>query len=113
MNNIAEALLYFFACIGICTVIVKIVRTFLYSGKHWFDNVTVILKIKGREESIEYMLRSLVSYTDMISDGRGRPEILVLDTGMESETAAVCDKFSKVKVCGSDEVFEIMRTLVR
>ena len=113
MNNIISgALLYFFACLGLYTAIIQTARFFARREKRWFDNVTVILSVKGREEGIEYMLRSLVSYTDMITDGRGRPEILVVDTGMERETAAICGKFNKVKVCGSDEICDIMRAVV-
>jgi len=107
MNKIIlEALLYFFACIGIYTIIAKIVKSIIYRGKHWFDNVTVILNVKGREDGMEYILRSLVSYTDMITDGRGCPEIVVIDNGMEPETAAVCNKFNKIKVCNTAEAIQ-------
>lgn len=106
LEIIVGTALAFLAVVGAAEVAVHIRNEF-------FDKmpcgVTAVLTARGHDESVEYRLRSLLtaSYTGGKSE---EAHIIVVDEGMDEETAAICEKLAaehgNISVCAPEELAE-------
>ncbi len=87
---LAGLLISFFAIVGIAET-GRCIKSYFLSPKH--ETAAFVLSCKGHDEQIEYYLRSLANQA---RDFRfcGEPLIIVIDTGMDSETLDICERLT-------------------
>ena len=70
--------------------------------------VVFMVPSRGRDESIEYVIRSV--YFRAREQQRALPEIVVVDDGMDEQTRAICEKLALdlgcVRICHRRELAE-------
>ena len=79
------------------------------------DRVIVIVTAKGKDEKLEYILRSIASRTELITTDGKPPQIVVADLGMDKETKEVCKLLEKeidsLRICQTIEIPKIIEDL--
>jgi hypothetical protein len=105
LEIIVGTALAFLAIVGAAEIAVHIRNSFFEKIP---DGVTEVVTVRGHDESVEYRLRSLnASERPGILPSRTR--IVVVDEGMDAETAAICgklaDEYGNITVCAPGELY--------
>lgn len=105
---LAGAVLVFFAVLGIAEGWGTL-KGYLLTPRD--DRATFVVSCRGRDEQIEYFVRSLQARTE---DMRFKyaPLIIVVDMGMDEETKDVCMRLQReikgLKMCGRHELTTVL-----
>lgn len=110
-NIILEACFWVFAIMGFVELLVKISSLFFVYGKSEVEDVSVIISVKGKEERLEYILRSVESHLEGLRTRRGGADFYLVDLGMDKDTyltaATLCDDYQNVALCHREEIQKI------
>lgn len=108
LDWIAGLIVAFFAVIGITEFIRSGLRYFLSPPQ---DRVTYIVRVRGRDERVEYIVRSLACVARE-QCAAGSPVIVLIDEDMDTQTRAVCDvlagELGCVRICKTHELPQVM-----
>lgn len=83
---------WFFAIIGFCEIIRRIISCFLKEDAH--KEMYIILTVKNEEENIEDIIRSLVWKYSSNEDFVTLPHIIVVDLGSTDATFDILEKLT-------------------
>ena len=87
---LAQALLWFFALLGLIEAILKLCNFFFSSRARAARDIDVFVCLKGRNESVEYLVKALRRKLEDIETEQGMPDIYLVDEGMDYETRRTC-----------------------
>ena len=112
LNVLPLAFLWFFAIIGAIELFTKAYRSLYERDLKRLGKMTVVFGVKGRYESMEYALKKILMLTDELVTSDGHPEILIVNMGMDNDTATVCNMIEKdipcIRVCTESEMHSII-----
>jgi hypothetical protein len=94
----------FFSIVGIAEICRSIKEHFLTTSG---ENIAFVISLRGHNDRIEYLVRSLVFRGGELRTRRA-PAVLLVDDGMDEETRRICDILARelncVHICKSGEV---------
>ncbi|ADU27987.1 hypothetical protein [Ethanoligenens harbinense] len=101
---IAGITIAFFTVIGITEVFRCGLRYLLTPPE---DRVTYVVRVHGRDEGVEYIVRAL-AFAAREQCARNVPVIILIDDDMDTQTRQICDvlagELGCVRVCKSQEI---------
>lgn len=114
---IIEAFFWVFAIMGLVELLVKISSLFFVYGKSRVDDVSIIISVSGKEDKLEYIIRSLESNLEGLHTKRGGADIYLIDLGMDQDTfmtaGSLCDDYNNVSLCHKEEIVKILEEKTR
>lgn len=109
---VMEAVFWVFAIMGFVELLVKISSLFFVYGKSEVDDVSILISVSGKEERLEYILRSFQTNLEGLHTKKGGADIYLIDLGMDRETfmtaANLCDDYNNVSLCHKEEIVKIL-----
>ena len=84
--------IYFLAVVGLFSLIEKLVS--LIKIKRNYGEIIYILKLQGKHENIEYILRKITNKMKWLQ-GNENKSIICIDKGIDSETLEIIRKLQK------------------
>lgn len=98
----------FLAAVGATELLRSGLRYFLSPPR---DRVTYMVHVRGRDERVEYIVRSLVcAAREQGADGH--PVIVLIDEDMDAQTRQICDTLAGelgcVRVCKTHELPQVL-----
>jgi len=110
LQIIAGTILAFFAIVGAAEMFRSLCAFFLKPRENKF---TFIITSRGKDEQIEYIIRSLVFKAGFLNAVCKSPCIIIIDQGMDDETKKICEILNNemgcIKVCQSKELATILK----
>jgi hypothetical protein len=110
LQIIAGTMLAFFAIVGAAEMF-RSLCSFLLKPKE--NKFTFLVTSRGKDEQIEYIIRSLVFKAGLLNVVCKTPCIIIIDQGMDEETKRICDILNKemgcIKVCSLNELTTILK----
>lgn len=101
---IAGVVIAFFTVIGITEVIRNGLRYILTPSE---DRLTYVVRVHGRDEGIEYIVRAL-AFAAREQGAKNVPVIILVDDDMDAQTHQICEvlagELDCVRVCKSQEI---------
>lgn len=108
-----EFVVCFFVTAGIIGVSIYLSNFIMSRGKNIVDGVTILVMAKGECKKAEYLIRALANATAGIKTVEGRPNIIIIDGGMDKKTANVCTllewDYDFVNVFSKDKALEVLK----
>lgn len=104
LQFLTEMLIVLLAAVGIIEVWQRTRRYFFMLPQ---DRVSFIVRSRGHDEKIEYIIRSLLVKAGELKVGAS-PAIFIVDDGMDEETRKICehlaDRFACIDICEPKEL---------
>lgn len=101
-----------FCSLGICCLINLAINYYLMRKDNPIKDISIIVITKGHCNEAEYVIRSLVCATTNIKTENGMPQIILVDDGMDDETASICSylesDFDMVKVYSKKQALKFI-----
>ncbi len=90
MFNIAiKTIITFLVCYAIIDIAIRLIDSMFNSDKQIKDKFFVVVKLFGKEENLEYIVRSIIWKNLTRSKGGNVPDVLIVDMGCDSATALI------------------------
>lgn len=101
---IFDTIVFFFAAVGLVTVVRYVGEKLIYHGKRFVDDLTVILIPKGSCDGVEYITRSLLARLETLRNRAGEGARIILMQNEDSPEgcdicAALAGDYENVEVC--------------
>jgi hypothetical protein len=110
LQIIAGTILAFFAIVGAAELFRSLCSFLLKPSTNKFS---FLITSRGKDEQMEYVIRSLVFKAGLLNVVCKTPCIIIIDQGMDEETKKISDILSNemgcIKVCKSKELATILK----
>ena len=114
-NLFLNALFWFFAIVGVFSLLSDLFGLFVTIGKEK-NEPCVVLTVKDQQETVEGLIRSIVWQNLHTNNGGRVPKIIVVDLGSRDNTPAILEKISQdydfVQITDKEGYIELIQKMV-
>lgn len=114
-NLFLNALFWFFAIVGVFSLLSDLFGLFVSIGKER-NEPCVVLTVKDQQETVEGLIRSIVWQNLHASNGGRVPKIVVVDLGSSDNTPYILEKIAQdydfVQITDKEGYIELIKKMV-